>query len=76
MPMNTYASDALQGLTPFELVFIRKPRTLLGYKFKPLDEYPVAIRHYIQLLQDRANFLRKRPNGLENKTGKLETFTE
>ena len=35
--MNTYASDALQGLTPFELVF---------------------IRHYIKLLQDRANFLR------------------
>ena len=56
--MNTYASDALQGLTPFELVFIRKPRILLGYKFKPLDEYPVTIRHYIQLLQDRANFLR------------------
>ena len=44
--MNTYASDVLQGLTPFELVFIRKPRVLLGYKFKPLDEYPVTIRHY------------------------------
>ena len=30
--MNTFASTALQGLSPFELVFARKPRQLTSFK--------------------------------------------
>ena len=29
--MNTFASTALQGLSPFELVFARKPRQLTSF---------------------------------------------
>ena len=30
--MNTFASTALQGLSPFELVFARKPRQLTSFE--------------------------------------------
>ena len=55
--MNTFASDALQGFTPFELVFIRKPRLLVNYNFKQIEQYPIAVRPYIKLLQERAEFI-------------------
>ena len=41
--MNTFASKALQGFTPFELVFARKPHDLSPIQFKPLAEYPIEI---------------------------------
>ena len=57
--MNTFASKALQGLSPFELVFARKPRDLTAVQFKPLSEYPIPIREYVELLYKRAEFIRK-----------------
>ena len=48
--MNTFASKALQGLSPFELVFARKPRDLTSVQFKPLSEYPIPIRENVELL--------------------------
>ena len=56
--MNTFASKALQGLTLFELVFVRKPRDLSSVQFKPLAEYPVELRSYVELLLKRAQFIR------------------
>ena len=56
--MNTFASKALQGLTPFELVFARKPRDLSSVQFKPLAEYPIELRSYVELLLKRAQFIR------------------
>ena len=56
--MNTFASKALQGFTPFELVFARKPRDLSPIQFKPLAEYPIKLRHYVELLLKRAEFIR------------------
>ena len=56
--MNTFASKALQGLTPFELVFARKPRDLSSVQFKPLADYPIELRSYVDLLFKRAQFIR------------------
>ena len=56
--MNTFASKALQGLTPFELVFARKPRDLSAVHFKPLAEYPIELRSYVDLLLKRVQFIR------------------
>ena len=56
--MNTFASKALQGLTPFELVFARKPRDLSVVHFKPLAEYPIELCSYVDLLLKRAQFIR------------------
>ena len=53
------ASCALQGFRPYELVFARKPRDLTSVTFKPLAEYPVPLREYVQLLFKRAEFIRK-----------------
>ena len=57
--MNTFASKALQGLSPFELVFACKPRDLTAIQFKPLSEYPIPISEYVELLYKRAEFIRK-----------------
>ena len=56
--MNTFASKALQGFTPFELVFARKPWDLSSVQFKPLAEYPIEIHSYVELLMKRAEFIR------------------
>ena len=57
--MNTFASKALQGFSPFELVFARKPRDLTSVQFKPLSEYPIPLREYVELLIRRAEFICK-----------------
>ena len=56
--MNTFASKALQGFTPFELVFTRKLRDLSSVQFKPLADYPIEICSYVELLMKRAEFIR------------------
>ena len=55
--MNTFASKALQGLTPFEFVFVQKPRYLSSVQFKPLAEYPIELRAYVELLLKQAQFI-------------------
>jgi len=42
--MNTFASRALQGFTPYELVFVHKPRDLTSINIKPLAQYPIDVR--------------------------------
>ena len=56
--MNTFASNALQGLTPFELVFARKPRDLTSIKLDPIESYPLPYRVYARLLHARAKHIR------------------
>ena len=57
--MNTFVSKALQGFSPFELVFARKPHDLTAVQFKPLSKYPIPLREYVELLMKRAEFIRK-----------------
>ena len=56
--MNTFVFKALQGFTPFKLVFAQKPCDLSSVQFKPLAEYPIEICSYIELLIKRAEFIR------------------
>ena len=56
--MNTFASKALQGLSPFELVFSRPPRDLTNFKLEPIEKIPVKYQVYMRLLNARAKFVR------------------
>ena len=42
--MNTFMSITLQGLSPFELVFTRKPRQLTGFHIPPINSFPVEYK--------------------------------
>ena len=44
--MNTFASTALQGLSPFELVFARKPRQLTTFELPKITSFPVEYREF------------------------------
>ena len=48
--MNTFASTALQGLSPFELVFARKLRQLTSFELPKLTSFPVEYREFFRLL--------------------------
>ena len=52
--MNTFASTALQGLSPFELVFARKPRHLSSFKIPKITSFPNEYREFFSLLLERA----------------------
>ena len=56
--MNTFASTALQGLFPFELVFARKPRQLSSFELPKLTSFPVEYREFFRLLLDHAKMYR------------------
>ena len=56
--MNTFASTTLQGLSPFELVFARKPRQLTSFELPKLTSFPVEYREFFRLLLDRAKMYR------------------
>ena len=56
--MNTFASKALQDLSPFELVFAKPPRDLTGMKIEPLDKIPLKYHTYMALLYARAKYVR------------------
>ena len=47
--MNTFASTALQGLSPFELVFARKPQQLTSFELPKLTSFPVKYREFFRL---------------------------
>ena len=57
--MNTFVSRALNGFSPFELVFARKPRDFSSVGLKAIHEYPIGLREYAELLHKRAEFIRK-----------------
>ena len=48
--MNTFASEALSGLSPFQLVFLRDPPDLTSLSFPKIDTIPVKHREYYNLL--------------------------
>ena len=56
--MNTFASTALQGLSPFELVFARKPRQLSSFEIPKITLFPIEYRKFFRLLLERAKMYR------------------
>ena len=56
--MNTVTSTALQGLSPFELVFARKPRQLTSFELPKLTSFPAEYREFFKLLLKRAKMYR------------------
>ena len=42
--MNTFASEALSGLSPFQLVFLRDPPDITSLSFPKIDTIPVKKR--------------------------------
>ena len=55
--MNTFASEALSGVLPFQLVFLRDPPDLTSLSFPKIDTIPVKYREYYNLLQARAQLV-------------------
>ena len=55
--MNTFASEALSGLSPFQLVFLRDPPDLTSLSFPKIDTIPVRHREYYNLLLARAQLV-------------------
>ena len=55
--MNTFASEALSGLSPFQLVFLRDPPNLTSLSFPKIDTISVKHRAYYYLLLVRAQLV-------------------
>ena len=55
--MNTFTSEALGGLSPFQLVFLRDPPDLTSLSFPKIDTIPVKHREYYNLLLARAQLV-------------------
>ena len=55
--MNTFASEALSGLSPFQLIFLRDPPNLTSLSFPKIDTMPVKHREYYNLLLARAQLV-------------------
>ena len=55
--MNTFASEALSGLSPFQLVFLRDPPDLTSLSLPKIDAIPVKHREYYNLLLARAQLV-------------------
>ena len=47
--MNTFASEALSGFSPFQLVFLQDPPDLTGPSFPKIDTIPVNYHKYYTL---------------------------
>ena len=55
--MNTFTSEALNGFSPFQLVFVCDPPDLTSLSFPKTDTIPVAYREYYNLLLARAHIV-------------------
>ena len=55
--INTFASKALNGFSPFHLVFVHDPPDLTSLSFPKIDTIPVACREYYNLLLARAQMV-------------------
>ena len=55
--MNTFAFEALNGFSPFQLVFAHDPLDLMSLSFPKIDTIPVAYREYYNLLLARAQMV-------------------
>ena len=55
--MNTFASEALSGPSPFQLVFLRDPPDLTSLSYPKIDTIPVKHREYYNLLLARVQLV-------------------
>ena len=55
--MNTFASEALGGFSPFQLVFLQDPPNLTSLSFPKIDTIPVNYRKYYNLLLARVQMI-------------------
>ena len=55
--MNTFASEALSGFSPFQLVFLWDPPDLTSLSFPKIDTIPVNYHEYYSLLLARAQMI-------------------
>ena len=55
--VNTFASEALSGFSPFQLVFLRDPPDLTSLSFPKIDTIPVNYREDYNLLLARARII-------------------
>ena len=55
--MNTFASEALSGFSPFQLVFLRDLPDLTSLSFPKIDTILIKHREYYNLLLARAQFI-------------------
>ena len=55
--MNTFASQALSGFSPFQLVFLRDLHDLTSLSFPKIDTIPVKHREYYNLSLARAQLI-------------------
>ena len=55
--MNTFASEALSGFSPFQLVFLRDPPDLTSLSFQKIDTIPVNYHKYYNLSLARAQMI-------------------
>ena len=55
--MNTFTSETLSSLSPFQLVFFRDPPDLTSLTFPKIDTIPVKHREYYNLLLARAQLV-------------------
>ena len=60
--MNIFASEALSGLSPFQLVFLRDPPDLTSLSFPKVDTIPVKHREYYNLLLARSQLVTRMEN--------------
>ena len=55
--MNTFASEALSGFSPFQLIFLGDSPDLTSLSFPNIDTIPVHYREYYNLLLARAQMI-------------------
>ena len=55
--MNTFASEALSGFSPFQLVFLRDPPDHISLSFPKIDTIPVNYHECYNLLLARAQMI-------------------
>ena len=58
--MNTFASEALSGFSPFQLIFLRDPPDLTSLSFPKINTIPVNYGEYYNLLLARAQMIGSR----------------
>ena len=56
--MNTFASNTLQGLSPFELVFAQKPCQLTSFEMPKWNTIEPQYREFFKLLMEKARMYR------------------
>ena len=66
--MNTFASEGLSGLSPFQLVFLRDPPDLTSLSFPKIETIPVNYREYYNLLLARAQLVGRQALDYEKRT--------